>query len=101
MGKVVNITEKLNFEEKPEIVIKGVHIKVNNDAKSMLAILGVMEDDASEAELIIKATEALFDKAEKKKLDGLNLSIKDYATVIEIAMDLARGEESDDTSGEQ
>ena len=31
-GKVVDITDKLNFEEKPQIGIKGVEIEVNNKA---------------------------------------------------------------------
>lgn len=32
MSKIIDITDKLNFEEKPIIKVKDVEIKANNDA---------------------------------------------------------------------
>lgn len=40
MVKKVDITEKLNFDENPKMVIKGVEIEVNADAETMLKIMG-------------------------------------------------------------
>ena len=38
MAKVIDITDKLSFEEKPAILIKGKRIEVNNDASTMLKL---------------------------------------------------------------
>ena len=32
MSKIIDITNKLNFDERPKLVIKGTEIEVNNDA---------------------------------------------------------------------
>ena len=37
--KVIDITEKLNFTEKPKIIIRGTEITVNNSAVTMLKIM--------------------------------------------------------------
>lgn len=95
MAKVVDITEKLNFEEKPVIKIKNTEIKVNNSAETMLKIMGTFQNK-SETEAISEATSLLFDKKEKEKLDKLNLSFKDYNTVISTAIDLIQGEDGEE-----
>ena len=41
MSKIIDITDKLNFEEKPIIKVKDVEIKANNDAVTMLIIGGL------------------------------------------------------------
>lgn len=100
MARTVDITDKLNFEEKPELVIKGEKIKVNNDARSMLELLGVINGgEASETEILEKGIPALFDKKEQEKLYDLNLSIKDFTTVISAAMELATN--TGDDAGEE
>lgn len=105
MARTVDITEKLDFEEKPEIVIKGKKIKVNNDAKSLLKLLGVINsNEASELEIIEEGIPALFDEKEQEKLYALNLSIKDFTTVISAAVELVvntgdeEGEEASHTT---
>ena len=37
--KVIDITEKLNFAEKPKIIIKDTEITVNNSAVTILKIM--------------------------------------------------------------
>ena len=98
MKKVVDITERLSFEESPEMVIKGVHIKINNSAETMLKIMGNFSNKEAE-EAVIDSVDLLFDKTEKKKLDKLNLNFSDFMLVITTAMDIIRGE--DDEQGEQ
>ena len=95
--KTIDITEKLSFEERPELVIKGTHIKVNNDALSMLKIMGNFADK-EETEAVTDSVDLLFDETEKQKLQSLDLNFKDFMTVIETAMDLIRTGED---SGEQ
>ena len=41
MAKVVDITDKLSFDENPKIKIKGVEYEVNADARTMLEIMGL------------------------------------------------------------
>ena len=36
MSKLIDITDKLNFEEKPSVRVKNVDLAINNDAVSKL-----------------------------------------------------------------
>lgn len=82
-----DITEKLNFEEKPALVIKDQEIEVNNDAPSILRVMSVMSD-APGAKEIRTAYETIFTEESRKKLEELKLSFKDLITVINEAIDL-------------
>ena len=42
MAKVVDITDKLSFEENPKLKIKGMVVTVNADAETMLRIMGAL-----------------------------------------------------------
>lgn len=98
MAKVLDITDKLNFEEQPEMIIKGVHIKINNSAENMLKLMSVVNNE-DDLKAIEKSIPLLLEKEEKKKLDSLKLSFNDYVTVFRLAMELVQGE--DDIQGEQ
>jgi hypothetical protein len=97
MGKVVDITEKLSFDENPKLKIKDTEIEVKADARTMLEIMGLFNDKA-EIEATLSASEKLFSKKDREKLDKLNLSFKDYMQVIGSAMEAIQGE---DSRGEQ
>jgi hypothetical protein len=99
MGKAVDITEKLNFEEKPALIIKGTRIEIDNSAETMLKIMGNFKNK-DEDEAVIDSIPVLFPPSEKKKLDKLRLNFKDFMTVITSAMDIIRGDE-EDGQGEQ
>ena len=58
MAKVIDITDKLNFEESPAITIKGQVYKVNDSAETMLKLMGLF-DDRPEAEEVPAAYELL------------------------------------------
>lgn len=98
MGKIVDITDKLTFDEKPKVKIKGTEIEVNADAPTVLKIMSVMGGDGDP----LKMYDLLFDKDNRTKLEKMNLSFKDFMKVIEISMDLATGEDSqEEMPGEQ
>lgn len=82
----VDITSKLNFEEKPELIIKDEAYKVNNEATAFLRLTPLMENPTPEA--ISKAYELIFDEAEREKLEKLKLSFADFQTVIIEAINL-------------
>lgn len=41
--KIVDITEKLNFDENPVLKVKDVTIEVNSDAATVLKIMGLFQ----------------------------------------------------------
>ena len=97
MGKVVDITERLSFDENPVLRIKDIEVEVNADAKTVLEIMGNFKSK-SEVEASLDSVEKLFNAKDQKKLDGLKLQFKDYMAVISAAMNLVMGENS---GGEQ
>lgn len=91
MAKRVDITEKLNFEEKPVLVIRDTQIKVNNEAVVVLKAVPLFENFKNEN--ITKTYELLFDKSERDKIDALKLGFIDWLTVITEAITLVIGDE--------
>ena len=96
MGKRVDITDKLKFEQNPVLRIRDMELEVNADAKTMLEIMGLFKG-RSEIEAATEAMEKLFGEKDQKKLESLNLSFRDYMAVISEAMNLIQG----DGQGEQ
>ena len=93
--KVIDITEKLNFEEKPKIRIKDIEITVNNSAVAMLKILSKMdgkdfsEIDISEFSEILNTL--IPSKEDREKLEQLDLSFVGLITLVESAVSLVAG----------
>ncbi len=97
MAKVVDITDKLSFDENPKIMIRGELFEVNADARTMLEIMGLFSNKG-EAEASMAAYEKLFNEKDRQKIDSMNLLFKDFMKIIEISMELISGEEE---QGEQ
>ena len=93
MAKIIDITNKLNFEDKPIIKVKDIEIEVNNSATTMLKILPLLKEDVT-AEQIKDICDLIFDGENRDKIYALNLSIADFSTVVMAAVDLVA-----DTSG--
>lgn len=99
MGKIIDITEKLNFEEEPVIKVKELEIKVNADAATMLKIMGILSgNEAAGPKEVIGMYELIFTEQEREKIEKMKLNFKDFQTVIFTAINLVTGEES---QGEQ
>ena len=90
MSKVVDITDKLDFEENPKIKIKA--------AENMLKVLGLVSDNPT-AEDVIKMCEIIFTKESHKKLMNMKLSFKDFQTVVMTTISVIMGNEEEE-SGE-
>lgn len=91
MAKVVDITEKLNFEESPKLKIKGKELTVNDDAPTMLKVMQLMGGEASINE-ITQAYELMFGEKERKTIESLGLNFNDFVIVIQSAVELITGE---------
>lgn len=96
MAKVVDITDKLSFDENPALVIKGKRLEVNADAPTMLKIMNLITAEGVEIEQIGEAYELVFPEKSRKEIDKLKLSVDDWTTVVMEAMSLILG---DDKSG--
>lgn len=99
MAKVVDITEKLSFDENPVIRVKGEDLEVQADAENMLRILGAFGSGKTEIQAAMEAVKMLFNERDRKKINKLKLNIKDYMELIRNSINIAVGEE--DSLGEQ
>lgn len=92
MAKVVDITDKLSFDENPKLKIKGMVVTVNADAETMLKIMGAFGSEG-EMQASLKAYELMFSEKDRKKINSLKLPAKSLMTLIQEAMNLAMGED--------
>lgn len=98
MAKIVDITDKLDFDSNPKIMIKGKEYEVNSDAETVLKVMGVLSEDGDTPKAITQVYELIFSDKERKDIKKLNLQFKDLRTVIETAINLIMDEE--DQQGE-
>lgn len=97
MAKVVDITEKLSFDENPRLKIRDVEVEVNADAETMLKIMGEFANK-NEMQASLGAFDFMFSEKEKKKILKQKPAAKDLMEIIQCAMNLIMGEEE---QGEQ
>lgn len=97
MGIKLDITEKLNFQDKPKLVIKDTELTINNSAPAVLSIMELYDKTGENFDysFINQAIKILFTKESQKKLDDLGLSFDDFSTVLTEAVELvaSNGEE--------
>lgn len=96
MGKIVDITEKLDFDTNPKLVIKGKEYEVNADAETVLKVLGVLNAEGVSAGAVMKMYELIFSEKERKAIAKLNLQFSDFQKVVETAINLVTGSEEDE-----
>ena len=99
MARIVDITDRLDFEENPALVIKGTKLEVNTDAASVLEIVGAA-DSLSTTAGAVRASNILFGEDGMQKIQDMHLQFKDFLTVIKAAMDIAMDAEGDKGEGE-
>ena len=78
MAKIVDITEKLDFDGNPIIRVSNMEIEVNADAATMLKVMGVMADSENTGpKEVIAMYELLFGAGDREKVEALKLSFAD------------------------
>ena len=96
-----SLSDKLKFNEPPQIQIKDKILTVNNSATTILELMDIVQNggDLEGAKATMKL---LFSDKDRKVIEKMNLSIEDFMTLATVAMDLALGNDPDaDKSGEQ
>lgn len=96
MSKIIDITNKLNFDERPKLVIKDTEIEVNNDAISFIKAIALFDSESGiSSSDILSALELLFDEENREKIAKLHLSFADLSTLIRTATELIADEDSE------
>ena len=94
MGKIVDITDKLSFDENPKVVVKGKELEVNADAATVLKIMGLLGDGNSvQPSDVVEMYELIFSDTDRKKIDKMKLQFADFQTLVFSAINLITGEE--------
>lgn len=94
MAKIVDITDKLSFDENPKVVVKGKELEVNADATTVLKIMGILGDGEDvKPNDVVKMYELIFSEADRKKIDKMKLQFADFQTLVFSAISLITGEE--------
>lgn len=96
MSKLIDITDKLNFEEKPSVRVKNVDLAINNDAVSMLKVAALFEDGNGKSKDVIEMYHLLFDESEREKIEKLKLNMHDFSTLISESAKIATGDLTDE-----
>lgn len=97
MAKVVNITDKLEFDTDPTLVIGNMKVRVRSDAETMLKLMGVLSKGES-LSTIKEALGLMFSERDlsaicKYKKDGKKLSAKSLMLIVNTAIELVTGED--------
>lgn len=97
MAKVVDITEKLEFDENPVLKIGTVEAEVNADAETVLRMMGVFES-GNDMQAVSQAMNLIFKPEDVKaicslKRGGKKLSARSLMAIIQEAMSLVMGED--------
>lgn len=98
MAKVVNITDKLEMDGNPFLVIGNEKLEVNADAATMLKLMGKYGDmEGSEAtpKDILDLYDLMFPKGSQKKIEKLKLSFHDLTVIVMEAQKLITGAEEE------
>ena len=107
MRKKIDITDKLELDGNPCLVIQGEELEVNADAATMLKVMGMFANnqDDNDQDDVAKKTQAtlnmydlLFPEKSKKLIEKKKLSFTDLNREIEAAVDLIAG--SNEPAGE-
>ena len=89
-----SLTEKLKFEDNPQIEIKDTVLTVKADAETVLSLLDVV-NSKGDVQGSLDAMHILFSESDQKKIKALKLSMSDFSTLISTAFALAIGEDPD------
>lgn len=97
MAKIVDISEKLSFDENPILKIGDLEVEVNSDAETMLKLMGTL-DKGENMSAVKESMELLFvEKGAVEKIcslkdkKGKKLSASSLSKIVETAIELVVG----------
>lgn len=94
MAKVIDITNKLGFEERPKLKIKDKEYEVNNSAIAMLEIMPKIEDPTYKE--MSDLLNILFNPEDVEDIKiNLSPNFSDFQVIIKEAINLVVGKNDD------
>ena len=81
MARVIDITDKLNFEERPKLKVKGKEYEVNDSAVTMLKIMPKLKGNVT-PDVVNELFEFLFAEKDRAEIEKLSLNFKDFSTLV-------------------
>ena len=99
MAKILDITDKLSFDENPRLKVKDKELEVNADAATVLKIMGILGDGKDVTPTAVsEMCNLIFSEDGIRVIGELHLQFKDFQTLIFAAINLITG---DNGQGEQ
>ncbi len=90
-----NLTDKMNFNDDPEIEVNGKVFTVKSDAVTVLKVM-TLAKEKGEVEALVESFALLFSEKDQKAIEKMNLKMDDYITLMQVALALATGEDPDE-----
>ena len=103
MGKIFDITNKLKFDERPELKVGGRVMRINNSAKNVLMFIEESREISENPAAMGKAAKLLFDEDDWNYImNDLQLNMEDFTSVLNAAVTLAQGgDPEEDGNGQE
>ena len=92
MGRKVDITDKLTFDQNPALIIRGQELEVNADAPTMLNVISLINGEGDDIEQIEAAYKLVFTEESRKIVEEMKLSVPDWMILVREAMALITGD---------
>lgn len=94
MAKVVDITDKLSFDENPKLKIRDKELEVAADAPTLLKVMGLFGNEQPEPKEIMDAYNLIFPEKSRKEIDKMKPMFSDLLIIIQEAVSVATGDVS-------
>ena len=89
MSKVVDITEKLSFDENPYLLIKGQKIEVDASAETVLKLMGKFSQENSQSPKFVgEMYKLIFPEKSRKQIEKMKLQFNDFQILVNAAIEL-------------
>lgn len=98
--RIIDITDKLGFAERPAIRVRGSVLEVDNTAVTLLRVMQIVGDgNGLGVDEINAVYELLFDAKARKAIDRMQLDVEDFTTLVMEAIGAATGQAEEDDEG--
>lgn len=92
MAKVVDITDKLSFDENPKLKIRDKELEVTADAPTLLKVMGLFGNEQPGPKEIMDAYNLIFPEKSRKEIDKMKPMFSDLLIIIQEAVSVATGD---------
>lgn len=92
MARVVDITDKLSFDENPKLKIRDKEIEVSADAPTLLKVIGLFGNGQPGPKETLEAYNLMFPEKSRKEIDKMKPILSDLLIIIQEAVSVATGD---------